>query len=70
MLYTVCIFCHHCGILGQTVAWQEILQKDNGFDRCISGSTAAGDDLSDLEPLEDLQDFEALEFVQSMEIRE
>mmetsp|Transcript_131044 Transcript_131044/g.184744 ORF Transcript_131044/g.184744 Transcript_131044/m.184744 type:complete len:144 (-) Transcript_131044:279-710(-) len=37
---------------------EEILQKDNGFDRCISGSTAAGDDLSDLEPLEDLQDFE------------
>lgn len=32
-----------------------MLQKDTGFDRCISGSTAA----DDLEPLEDLQDFEA-----------
>lgn len=48
-----------CAILWRFVAWQEILQKDNGFDRCISGSTAAGDDLSDLEPLEDLHDFEA-----------
>ncbi len=33
-----------------------MLQKcDTGFDRCISGSTAA----DDLEPLEDLEDFEA-----------